>query len=223
MPSILSCKGLSPATARLSSRFHSKSKCNDAVLLPRPGQRPGRFGLFPGRSPLLGESLIYFLFLEVLRCFSSLRWPPPKRWMNVVKTYGLSHSETRGSKVICTYPRIIAAYRVLRRLSEPRHPPCALVYFLVDWPSRFDARPKATNAMGNAWDGRPYFQLCCFEPWKKPRLVEICSLYSFACVNMSKIAAATTLPRTLDLGNECHDSGEYRIRTDDPLLAGQVL
>ena len=23
--------------------------------------------------------------------------------------------------------------------------------------------------------------------------------------------------------NKCHDSGEYRIRTDDPLLAGQVL
>ena len=33
------------------------------------------FGLFPVRSPLLGESLIYFLFLQVLRCFSSLRLP----------------------------------------------------------------------------------------------------------------------------------------------------
>ena len=32
-----------------------------------------RFGLFPVRSPLLGESLTYFLFLQVLRCFSSLR------------------------------------------------------------------------------------------------------------------------------------------------------
>ena len=30
-----------------------------------------RFGLFPGRSPLLGESFDYFLFLRVLRCFSS--------------------------------------------------------------------------------------------------------------------------------------------------------
>ena len=28
---------------------------------------------FPVRSPLLGESFIYFLFLQVLRCFSSLR------------------------------------------------------------------------------------------------------------------------------------------------------
>ena len=34
-----------------------------------------RFGLFPVRSPLLGESLNCFLFLQVLRCFSSLRLP----------------------------------------------------------------------------------------------------------------------------------------------------
>ena len=30
-----------------------------------------RFGLFPFRSPLLRESFVYFLFLRVLRCFSS--------------------------------------------------------------------------------------------------------------------------------------------------------
>ena len=30
-----------------------------------------RFGLFPVRSPLLRKSLFYFLFLRVLRCFSS--------------------------------------------------------------------------------------------------------------------------------------------------------
>ncbi len=34
------------------------------------------FGLFPGRSPLPGESLICFLFLRVMRCFSSPRSPP---------------------------------------------------------------------------------------------------------------------------------------------------
>jgi hypothetical protein len=37
------------------------------ALQPRSG-KPDRFGLFPVRSPLLGE---YFLFLWVLRCFSS--------------------------------------------------------------------------------------------------------------------------------------------------------
>ena len=44
---------------------------------------------------------------------------------------GLSHSEIFGSKVICTYPKLIAAYHVLHRLWEPRHPPCALAYFLL--------------------------------------------------------------------------------------------
>ena len=50
--------------------------------------------------------------------------------MTVLQTDGLSHSEIHGSKVICTYPWLIAAYHVLHRLSEPRHPPYALVYFL---------------------------------------------------------------------------------------------
>ena len=51
--------------------------------------------------------------------------------MTVLQTAGLSHSEITGSKVICTYPMLIAAYHVLHRLREPRHPPCALSYFLL--------------------------------------------------------------------------------------------
>ena len=43
------------------------------VLQPRFCKQT-RFGLFPVRSPLLGE---YFLFLQVLRCFSSLGNLPP--------------------------------------------------------------------------------------------------------------------------------------------------
>jgi hypothetical protein len=43
---------------------------------------------------------------------------------------GLPHSEIFGSKVICTSPKLIAAYHVLRRLQEPRHSPYALLYFL---------------------------------------------------------------------------------------------
>ena len=39
---------------------------------------------------------------------------------------GLPHSETHGSTVTCTSPWTIAAYRVLHRLREPRHPPRAL-------------------------------------------------------------------------------------------------
>ncbi len=44
---------------------------------------------------------------------------------------GLPHSEIRGSIRMCRSPRLIAAYRVLRRLWEPRHSPCALDLLVV--------------------------------------------------------------------------------------------
>ena len=31
--------------------------------------------------------------------------------------------------LVCSSPRLIAAYHVLHRLSDPRHPPCALIRF----------------------------------------------------------------------------------------------
>ena len=36
--------------------------------------------------------------------------------MTVLQTAGLSHSEIAGSRVICTYPALFAAYHVLHRL-----------------------------------------------------------------------------------------------------------
>ena len=99
-----------------------------------------RFGLFPGRSPLLGESFVYFLFLRVLRCFSSPGSPLHVCvQITVLQTAGLSHSEILGSMVICTFPRLIAACHVLHRLREPRHPPDALTCFRL-W-SGLDIRP----------------------------------------------------------------------------------
>ena len=43
---------------------------------------------------------------------------------------GLPHSDIPGSGDICSSPGLFAAYHVLPRLREPRHPPCALSYFL---------------------------------------------------------------------------------------------
>jgi hypothetical protein len=40
---------------------------------------------------------------------------------------GLPHSEIHGSMDICSSPWLIAACRVLLRLSVPRHSPCALI------------------------------------------------------------------------------------------------
>ena len=51
--------------------------------------------------------------------------------MTVLLTAGLSHSDIHGSMVICTSPWLNAAYHVLLRLHEPRHPPYALSYFLA--------------------------------------------------------------------------------------------
>ena len=39
---------------------------------------------------------------------------------------GFPHSEIRGSTLVRSSPRLIAAYHVLHRLSAPRHPPDAL-------------------------------------------------------------------------------------------------
>ena len=47
-------------------------------------------------------------------------------WIHGVLPCGFPHSDTRGSLDICSSPRLFAAYHVFRRLSVPRHPPCAL-------------------------------------------------------------------------------------------------
>ncbi len=96
-----------------------------------------------------------FLFLEVLRCFSSLRSPPHTMVrVTALQAAGLSHSETRGSQVICTSPRIIAAYRVLHRLREPRHPPCALACF---------PRNRGPTSAGMAEGSRGAHTFSCVE------------------------------------------------------------
>src|SRR5947208_8768204 len=67
-----------------------------------------------------------FLFLRVLRCFSSPGLPRACARSSALRPTGLPHSEILGSQLVCSSPRLIAAYHVLRRLPVPRHPPCAL-------------------------------------------------------------------------------------------------
>ena len=68
--------------------------------------------------------------MGVLRWFTSPRSLPQSYvftlgWQGMTPA-GFAHSEIPGSKLICSSPRLIAAYRVLHRLSAPRHPPCTL-------------------------------------------------------------------------------------------------
>ncbi len=69
-----------------------------------------------------------FLFLRVLRCFSSPGSPGFMPYY--LSDSGLPHSEIRAYAGICPWARLIAACHVLLRLREPRHPSCALFSFL---------------------------------------------------------------------------------------------
>ena len=103
-------------------------------ILPRRGPttpvspRRHGFGLFRVRSPLLTESLFIFSsygYLDV--SVPHVRLP---YGMTGLQPAGLPHSDIPGSRAICASPGLFAAYHVLRRLREPRHPPSALAYFL---------------------------------------------------------------------------------------------
>ena len=79
------------------------------------------------------QNRFFFLFLRLLRCFSSpgsLRLPiqltPVQQTVHKVSLCGFPHSDICGSMCICHSPQLFAAYHVFHRLSVPRHPPCAL-------------------------------------------------------------------------------------------------
>ncbi len=93
------------------------------ALQPRTS-KPVRFGLFRVRSPLLAE---YFLFLWLLRCFSSPGSPLPIyrfNWeMTLVRNDRFPYSDIPGSALVHSSPRLIAVSHVLHRHLTPRHPP----------------------------------------------------------------------------------------------------
>ena len=127
-----------------SRPFDSPSGADSAVLQPRRGRNPAGLGSSSfARHYLRNHNC--FLFLRLLRWFSSAGWPSGEP-----ESKGLSHSETHGSALWCSSPWLFAALRVLLRRSIPRHPPCALLtffhihFFLPDynkaqldyWPNR---------------------------------------------------------------------------------------
>ena len=85
-------------------------------------------GSFPFARRYSGNRF-YFLFLRLLRCFSSARLPPAYAGCISINQYGLPHSDIPGSKLAYSSPRLFAVNRVLHRHTVPRHPPCALSLF----------------------------------------------------------------------------------------------
>ncbi len=126
------CHPLWPSFPGPSARLVLDNFPACAVLRPATPRepKPSRFGLFRVRSPLLTESLICFLFLRVLRWFTSPGPPLPayefSGGSSDLTRKGLPHSEIPGSKPVCGSPRLIAACHVLHRFSAPRHSPSTL-------------------------------------------------------------------------------------------------
>src|SRR5262245_31643308 len=104
-----------------------------------------RFGLFRVRSPLLTKSLNCFLFLQVLRWFTSLSsLPKAYEFSSRILHFQRSrfpHSDIFGSTPVCGSPKLFAAYHVLHRLPSPRHPPYALSSLIITclWRSLYDS------------------------------------------------------------------------------------
>ena len=123
-PAPLRVRGYHPLWPDFPDRSARRARYNHAALLPPDGRnRPG-LGYSPFARHYWGNHCC-FLFLRVLRCFSSPRWP---------RTHVRCRPKGRrvvpfGTQAVCAYPRLFAAYHVLLRLREPRHPPCALALF----------------------------------------------------------------------------------------------
>ena len=94
-----------------------------------PGMQAPRFGLFRFRSPLLwksrlfsippGTEMVHFpgFALRTLCVQVTVTW---------FFQAGFPHSDIPGSRLVCSSPRLFAAYHVLLRLPVPRHPLYAL-------------------------------------------------------------------------------------------------
>ncbi len=125
----LSCTGLSPSLAGFPKTFPLVLSISSAVRTPEG--KPSGLASFPFARRYL-ENRFFFLFLQVLRCFSSLRSPLCAYVFSAgyirIAVCGFPHSDICGSMDMCSLPQLFAACHVLRRLPVPRHPPYALIH-----------------------------------------------------------------------------------------------
>ena len=120
------------AVTRSGCAFHRSSAKVSSRLCRSTTPRSMLLGLasFPFARRYLGNH-VCFLFLRVLRCFSS-----PGALLTAyefscgcpgITPDGFPHSDIHGSILACSSPWLFAACRVLLRRLAPGHPPCALI------------------------------------------------------------------------------------------------
>ncbi len=120
------------AVTRYGSAFQ---RIGLTVPVPRPSPATPKSKLFGLGSCAFARhysrNLSRFLFLWVLRCFTSPRVASTDyvfiREYHPMTGGGLPHSEISGSKPVDGSPKLIAVFRVLHRLLMPRHPSCARI------------------------------------------------------------------------------------------------
>ena len=114
---------------------------------------------------------------------------------------GFPHSDIHGSILACSSPWLFAAYRVLRRLLAPRHPPYALSSLTFS-----AAKAHTFMHVFSYW----YFSLISFNVFALIRGCQSPSSgdWSFFFCEVFKVQ---------------NNGGDEEDRTPDPLLAGQVL
>ena len=135
--SAISPTGLSPCFARFSNRFGYRFICSCWCGPTTPTTNAVGLGSFPFARRYWG-SRGFFLFLGLLRCFSSPR--------ALRAAYVFSHGSPFGGVSSFRHPRVVACWAALRglsqpcyvfhRLSAPYHPPHALSIFALIVQSR---------------------------------------------------------------------------------------
>ena len=224
MPLPITClrvRDCHPLRPNFPDRSASHVSRTNAVLQPRTCLDTTGLGSSPFARHYWGNHC-YFLFLQVLRCFSSLRSPPrTQKSGDSLKEAGLSHSETRGSGAVCASPRIFAAYHVLHRLREPRHPPCALHYFIALWTVHApqDTQPKKERKGSQGAQARS----CDANPPPTRREERRSRFLCFLLLSHHVIDRGGEYGPDSAGTKETPRGGEYRNRTDDLLHAMQAL
>ena len=158
----------------------------------------------------------YFLFLSLLRCFSSGGWLPDKSGWYFFKVPGCPIRKSSDVLLVCSSPKLIAAYHVLHRLSDPRHPPYALncfkkiqIYFKWIAPLRLILLFLI----------QLFFQyvkeLHCLHGKQIMRCLRLWTFRTKFNINFKRTKARNNESPLI--------CGGYRSRTDDPLRARQML
>ena len=86
---------------------------------------------------------------------------------------GFPHSDISGSKLICSSPKLFAAYHVLHRLLMPRHSPCALVRLT----NRIPSRERLQASVEFPVSGFSLFLIRIMQAHKEVSLAEIVNNY----------------------------------------------